>query len=258
MDYVVEELLDWRVVFSETGRKKVQYVVKFAGYSDSDNQWVDAKKAKLHSLVRQFNAKRRLQTTRTPEIENDEEQPCSTVTSSSGALETSTNSNPDLNVENVARHLSPEPSSTSITAPSSRTTSLRRTLQPTSTTPQPEQQPPLAGSSGNTACKVKGHTVSSFPIRNRNTEGPTIAPQSSHLIHSMAAITNIRSAQPLAVPPPPLLMVHPFPPSLAQSSNTWIMPPPLAWMAFPPQPWMILPPQSRMPTPTNSFTFPPQ
>ncbi|XP_032798746.2 uncharacterized protein LOC116935563 [Daphnia magna] len=155
-------------------------------------------------------------------------------------------------------------------------------MEPTSTTPQPEQQPPLAGSSGNTAvtikkkkkkkrniaflmrhrkciiCKVKGHTVSSCPIRNRNTEGPTIAPQSSHLIHSMAAITNIRSAQPLAVPPPPLLMVHPFPPSLAQSSNTWIMPPPLPWMAFPPQPWMILPSQSRMSTPTNSFTFPPQ
>ncbi|KZS03339.1 Uncharacterized protein APZ42_033961, partial [Daphnia magna] len=151
MDYVVEELLDRRVVFSETGRKKDQYLVKFSGYPDSDNQWVGAKTAKLHSLVRQFNAKRKLQTTRTPEIENDEEQPCSTVTSSSEALETSTNSNPDLNVENVVRYLSPEPSSTSITAPSSRTTSLRRTLQPTSTTPQPEQQPPLAGSSGNTA-----------------------------------------------------------------------------------------------------------
>ncbi|KAI9550845.1 hypothetical protein GHT06_014469 [Daphnia sinensis] len=146
---------------------------------------------------------------RTPEIANDDGQPCSTVTSSSEAVETSSNSSLDLNVENVVLHLSPEPSSTTRTPPSSPTMSLRRALQSTSSTPQREQQSPIAGSSGNTAvtikekkkkkrntaflirhkkciiCKVKGHTVSSCPIRNRNTEGPTIAPESPHLIHSM-------------------------------------------------------------------------
>src|SRR6201996_7558434 len=53
-EYEVEQILDSRV----RGRnRKVQYLVKWVGYPDSDNQWLDAEQLTADDAIREFKAR---------------------------------------------------------------------------------------------------------------------------------------------------------------------------------------------------------
>ncbi|KAK4021327.1 hypothetical protein OUZ56_003244 [Daphnia magna] len=91
-----------------------------------------------------------------------------------------------------------------------------------SSTLQPQQQSPIAGSKiekgeeKKQGCKTKGHTAISCPKRKKGGEGQTNSTQSSRLAQPVVTNSPILTPQPLVVPPPQPPKFPPLPPWSAQ------------------------------------------